>query len=654
MSGTSESQRQGYRPDIEGLRGVAVSLVVAFHALSKQLPGGFIGVDIFFVISGYLITGLLVREIEKTGALSLAGFYARRARRLLPASAVVFLATLLLCRVFLSPVQQYHLGDSGSHTALYISNFWFMGRSTDYFAPATANNPFLHTWSLAVEEQFYLVWPAIILLGLRGRHSRRTLFAVMILIAAGSFGACLWFTRTLAPWAFFSPLARAWEFAAGGIAFLLAAQEIRVNRGVRALGSWLGLAAIVGTAVLLHGQAGWPGWLAVIPVAGTAAILNGRVPGLGAASILELRISQWVGRHSYSWYLWHWPLLAVTAVMQPPLFSRHLYVVMFCVGGSLALAVATHAVVENPIRFSRYLAPRRRLSLAGVGLVTVLTAGTAFLWQRSASREVSALGLGKAVDASQGLEGCPAVGFLETKVIECDNGSPASKSTLVLFGDSHASQWFPAFKSITNDRGWRLVLIYKPGCPTARVTNFSTRLNRIYTECDAWREAAIQRILEIQPAVVVLANFQWQDFPQGANGRSAIWREASRKTLETLDSAGLKTIVLRDTPLPGFDIPGCLAGDSSWWSRKRNSRKNTCMLDRAQVLDGGVFHAEQQAVAGLPHSRVLDLSDLFCDGAVCPPVKNGLVVYRDSNHISGEFARSLAPAVSGRLAPLIF
>lgn len=434
MSGTSENQRQGYRPDIEGLRGVAVSLVVAFHALAKQIPGGFIGVDVFFVISGYLITGLLVREIEKTGALSLAGFYARRARRLLPASAFVFLATLLLCRVFLSPVQQYHLGASGSHTALYISNFWFMGRSADYFAPATANNPFLHTWSLAVEEQFYLVWPAIILLGLRGRHSRRTLFAVMILITAGSLGACLWFTRILAPWAFFSPLTRAWEFAAGGIAFLLAAQEARVSRGVRALGSWLGLAAILGAAVLLHGQAGWPGWLAVIPVAGTAAILNGRVPGFGAASILELRISQWVGRHSYSWYLWHWPLLAVTAVMQPPLFSRHLYVVVFCVGGSLALAAATHAVVENPIRFSRYLAPRRRLSLAGVGLVTLLTAGTALLWQHSASREVSALGLGKAVDASQGLEGCPAVGFSETRVIECDSGSPASKFTLVLLG----------------------------------------------------------------------------------------------------------------------------------------------------------------------------------------------------------------------------
>ena len=158
-----------YRPDIEGLRGVAVCLVVAYHASPRRFHGGFIGVDVFFVLSGYLITGLLVREITETGRLSLAGFYARRARRLLPASALVFLGTILACSLFLSPVQQYHLGDSGSHTALYISNFWFLRQATNYFAPAIGNNPFLHTWSLAVEEQFYLVWPAII--GLPGMVS---------------------------------------------------------------------------------------------------------------------------------------------------------------------------------------------------------------------------------------------------------------------------------------------------------------------------------------------------------------------------------------------------------------------------------------------------------------------------------------------------
>jgi peptidoglycan/LPS O-acetylase OafA/YrhL len=609
-------------------------------------------VDVFFVISGYLITGLLVREIEKTGSLSLAGFYARRARRLLPASAVVFLSTLLMCSLFLSILQQYRLGSSASYTALYISNFWFLGQSADYFAPSTANNPFLHTWSLAVEEQFYLVWPAIILLGLRGRRSRQTLLAIMILIAAGSFAVCLWFTRTFVPWPFFSPPARAWEFAAGGIAFLLAAQEFSGNRGLGALVSWLGLSAILAAAVLLPGHAGWPGWLAVFPVLGTAAILNGRVRGLGAAWVLELRISQWIGRLSYSWYLWHWPLLAAATVMRPPLFARHIYVLAFCVAASLGLAAATHALVENPIRFSRYLAQRRGLTLAGVGLVTAVTAGAAILWQHAASRDADSLGLGRIQKAVWLSDGCPSVGFRDTKVIECVSGSPASKFTVVLFGDSHAKQWFPAFKTIADDRGWRLVLIWKPGCPTARV-RFSTLPDKLYPECSAWRELAINRILELKPSVVVIANYQRQDYLPGVNGWSGTWRDASRSTLETLDSAGLKTVLLRDTPHPGFDVLGCVAGDSSWWSRMRNSGKGPCVIDRASSLDGVVFSEEKQAVDGLRHSRVLDLSDLFCDGDVCPLIKNGLIVYSDTHHVSFAFARSLAPAVSARLIPLI-
>jgi peptidoglycan/LPS O-acetylase OafA/YrhL len=274
MIGTHLNRKVSYRPDIEGLRGVAVCLVIAFHSSPKRFHGGFIGVDVFFVLSGYLITGLLVREIEYTGRLSLTGFYARRARRLLPAAALVLLVTLLACSLFLSPLQQYRLGSSGSNTALYFSNFWFLGQSIDYFAPGIGNNPFLHTWSLAVEEQFYLVWPALVLLGMHGRRPRRTLLVIMVLIASGSLALSVWFTKTLPPWAFFSPAARAWEFAIGGIALLLAPQEVRVSRLIRAAASWLGLAAILAAAALVKGQSGWPGWHALIPVLGTAAILD--------------------------------------------------------------------------------------------------------------------------------------------------------------------------------------------------------------------------------------------------------------------------------------------------------------------------------------------------------------------------------------------
>lgn len=321
------------------------------------------------------------------------------------------------------------------------------------------------------------------------------------------------------------------------------------------------------------------------------------------------------------------------------------------------LAAATHVLVENPIRFSRFLAPRRALSLVGVALVTMTTAGVAIHWQHSAAQAAHALQSGQLLeaveDANRPNGDCPAVGFLGTDVVECVTGNRTSTFTVVLFGDSHARQWLPAFTEIANSRGWRLVLIRKPACPTARLTIFNTTLNRPYTECDTWREAAIERILSMHPAAVVIANRQLQSFSWGLNGQNDTWRQGSRNTLEALDSKGIKTILLRDTPWPGFDVLDCLSGDTSWWARKRASGSNPCTLDRAMALNGEWFHAEQEAAAGLRNVSILDLSDLFCDGAVCPPTRNGMVVYSDDNHISESFARSLAPELSDRLAKLI-
>jgi hypothetical protein len=234
-------------------------------------------------------------------------------------------------------------------------------------------------------------------------------------------------------------------------------------------------------------------------------------------------------------------------------FSRRLNDIVLCVVGSLGLAAATHAVVENPIRFSRYLASRRALTLAGAGLVTVVAAGTPMVFQHAASREGAKVA--EALKEPDGPAGsCPPVGFLGTDVVECIGGDPASVVSLVLFGDSHAAQWLPAFDEIAEDRGWRLVLIRKPACPTARGPIFNPFLKRQYTECDTWREAAIRRIIAMRPAAVVIANRQLQNFSPGLNGMNNTWRDGSRKTLETLDSAGVETILLRDTPSPGLDV----------------------------------------------------------------------------------------------------
>jgi hypothetical protein len=422
--------------------------------------------------------------------------------------------------------------------------------------------------------------------------------------------------------------------------------------------SWLGLAAIVGAAVTLHDQVGWRGWHALIPVLGTVAILHGRTPQFSSAKFLELGFMQWTGRVSYVWYLWHWPVFAVVAAASGVMtFSERAFSIVFCVLGSLALAAITHVLVEDPIRFSRFLGPRRRLSLVGVGLVTLLTAGTAILWQHWAVEAAHSLGGGTVLAAIEGpsetTTGCPAVGFLGSELTECVGGDAGSKSTVVLFGDSHARQWFAAFGAVARERGWRIVLIRKPACPTADITVFNSSLNRPYTECDAWREAAMKWILATHPTAVVLANRQLQTFSAGLRGPDETWREASRKTLETLNGAGITTILLRDTPTPGFDVPDCLSGDTSWWARHHATGKNPCILNRASALNEGVFRAEQEAASGLSHVRILDLTDLFCDGAVCPTVKDGMIVYNDDNHISEPFSLTLTPRLGDRLAQLI-
>ena len=656
--GTEASRTPNYRPDIEGLRGLAVALVVAFHASPRRISGGFIGVDVFFVISGYLITGLLLREIEATGGLSFSGFYTRRARRLLPASALVFVTTLLACSLFLSPLQQFKLGDSATYVALYASNFWFLHQATDYFAPAIATNPFLHTWSLAVEEQFYLVWPAIVLLGMRGLRSRKGLLALMVVITAGSFAASLWYSTRIAPLAFFSPFTRAWEFSIGGVSLLLAPLEVRIPRIARTLLGWLGVIAIVGAAVKLHDQVGWRGWHGLIPVLGTVAILHGRTELFGVAKFLELRFMQLLGRLSYVWYLWHWPVFAVFAAARGVLtVPERAQMILYCVLGSLALAAITHVLVEDPIRFSRYLASRRALSLVGIGLVTLLTAGTAVWWQHSAVVAAHSLEGGKVLaalgDPTKATTSCPGVGFLGSDLAECIGGDASSKYTVVLFGDSHARMWFGAFAAVGSERGWRIDLIRKPACPTADITVSNPMQNRAYTECDIWRAAAMKRILELHPAAVVIANRQLQTFTPGIHGPNETWREASRRTFQKLDDAGITTILLRDTPTPGVDIPDCLNGDTSWWARQHSTGKNPCMLDRSSALNEGVFQAEKDATAGLSHVHIVDLTDLFCDGAVCPPIKDGMIVYSDDNHISEAYSLTLTHQLSERLAPLI-
>jgi peptidoglycan/LPS O-acetylase OafA/YrhL len=377
--------QDGFRPDVEGLRGIAVLIVVLFHAGLAGVVGGFIGVDVFFVISGFLITGLLLREHERTGRIAFLPFYARRARRLLPAAIVVLLVTLIAALNLVAPLDRPSVGLDAAAAALSIGNIRFALASGDYFASVSSPSPFLHFWSLAVEEQFYLVWPALILLVARGLHARRRLVLALVGVVATSFVANLVLTDVAANWAFYSLPTRAWELGLGGLAAVVVAAGVteRAPRILAGAAGWLGLTAIAIATLTFDPSLAYPGVAALVPAIGAAVLLATGHRRFGPGLVLAFVPLRMVGRISYSLYLVHWPILVlVPFALGGPVDDVGR---VGLVGLSVLVAMASWALVETPFRrpLPRIVAPPARtisVGLAAIMAVVVVAAGPSVGW----------------------------------------------------------------------------------------------------------------------------------------------------------------------------------------------------------------------------------------------------------------------------------
>jgi peptidoglycan/LPS O-acetylase OafA/YrhL len=640
----------GFRPDIEGLRAVAILLVVAYHARFPGVSGGFIGVDVFFVLSGYLITGLLAAELRRTGTVDFARFYARRARRLLPAASVVLLTTVVVGRLILSPIEATRLGQTALSTALYISNLYFIQQSTNYQAAASHDNPLLHTWSLAVEEQFYVLWPLLVVATVKsaGRgDSGRRLAWFLAAIGAVSFVASVIVTRAVQPWAFFGSPFRAWEFAFGGVAVLLPRPTGSVGALARSAG-WIGLAAIVIGALSFGAFTSFPGVAALLPVAGTTLVLIAcqPAPGAGVGRLLGARALQVIGKLSYSWYLWHWPVMvyAATLGLTGSLWHRLVWVAV-----SLGLSAAMFRFIENPIRHQRLLLSRSRLTLVLAASLTIVSAGISVIARFQAQRAAQSpqqLAYLQAAQAESAPEGCQRT-YFDIEGVTCEFGDPRATSTVVIFGDSHATQWVPAFDRLGRERRWRIKLLSKSDCPSISVDLFSVVLRRRYSECQAWRDRVFAEVDALMPALVVVSNSQ--GYPGGRDSQARVslaeWHEGTRRTIARLDRPGLQVVLIRDSPRPGFRVPECLSRAAF----SPFTRLDPCRIDRSAALNQEVFDVEREAAAPFPRAVVLDLTEAFCNQSTCPPVLDGTVVYQDSNHMTKSFSASLAPALGRAL-----
>ena len=641
------------RTDIEALRAIAILLVVAFHCHFSGIPGGFVGVDVFYVLSGYLITGLLVTETEKTSSLNFLRFYAKRIRRLLPAAALVLLTTLIVGALVFSPRELTLTAHAARANALYMSNMYFARSASDYFSARVIFNPLLHTWSLSVEEQFYLFWPLLIALGLLIWRSRNSLLVSMALLTIVSFGINLWLTDHARVVAFYALPTRAWEFGLGGLATLIPRGALRLSRATWMAAGWLGMLLIIGSACTISSFLPFPGWRALFPVVGTAITLlaGAELPLLGVGALFNTAPLQTLGGLSYSWYLWHWPFLVFTAAIYPAGGDIER---IAAAGASLGVAYVTYRYVENPIRRDPALIKSPKLTLALGGALAALSLVTAELALHFASHmnnspQMQGLSTTRGDFAEMSRRECVSADGSST-VKMCTFGTPASATNVVLFGDSHAAQWFDSMTEIAQRNHWKLTTVIKLGCAAVDVDP-GTGIDDD-PECIAWRQQAIHGIVALRPTLIILGSATNKlDRPENPDAHAspalaADVREGVLRTLRSLSAAGARMALLRDTPEFPFDVTSCLARAERhfWYSRE------ACDLPAASVLDPRIYAAEESAAAVLPGVRLIDLSAVLCPGEVCKAVVNGRVMYRDTHHLAGKSAAALEPQLDSQIA----
>nr|WP_307787648.1 acyltransferase family protein [Mycolicibacterium sp. S2-37] len=685
--------RGRFRTDIEGLRAVAVVAVVLYHAGVPGLAGGFVGVDVFFVVSGFLITGLLWREVA-AGGVRLGAFYAARARRLLPAAALVLVATAIGAVLLLPPLQARTTLFDAVAGALYAGNYRFAVTGTDYLA-ATDPSPLQHYWSLGVEEQFYLLWPGLIvgtawLVGRRyGPSAARSVLPyamVLLLVAGGSFAVSLAWTQSWPSWAFFSLPSRAWELALGGLIALTAGWWRRLPPVGAALIGWAGLAMIVVACARFSSATPFPGVAALLPVVGTAMVIAAgcATPNLGVGRLLSKPLCTAIGRVSYSWYLWHWPVL----ILAPVLLGAHLGLAsrLALVVISLGLAILTLHLVENPARFAAALrgSALRSLAVGGIATATAVCAAIVLLTLRPVptgsgtpavpvaltAPSVAAAPRGiipppaptareqvhAAVAAAAGLRDVPAnldppldavpkpevflngcvLSWRDVDQPECVAGEQNATVRVALVGDSHAAMWQPALETAAKQNHWRLETMSKVTCPLMELPIHSPYLGRTYTECEQWRTDALARLDRERPQLVVVDMSRRYGADFGFASYDPAWLDGLARLVTRLRATGAKVVVLGPAPDPQSTVPTCLSGHLD--------DVPACTPARGIAVNAGGVAAESATVTAAG-GQYAELTDLFCTDTVCPVIIGNTLVYRDDNHITGEYARLMSPVV---------
>ena len=644
------------------MRAIAILLIVAYHAGIPGFPGGFIGVDIFFVISGFLITRNLLDESSNTNAIVLTRFWARRVRRLVPGLALMVIATLIASSLIVSPFDMLLISKEGASAALYISNIVFGFQAQNYFAANINKSPFLHTWSLGVEEQFYLVWPfvlyAALLLSRRmGVLVRSLALPIFAIILAASFTVNVVLTNQGSSWAFFSLPTRAWEFALGGLIASLA---------VRKVPSWCclvfgvaGLAAIAYADLAFNGSTPYPGTNALWPVVGAGLLIfAGQMADSSRPTVvmrmLGIRPMRWVGRLSYSWYLWHWPfiVLAVLAVGNSSVPLRTSAAL-----ASLGVAYFAFRLVENPIRFSKPLlrSPGRTflVGLAITGVTLGIAGGTWELASQSTPASYAKL-LSVAME-----DFFPVCAHAETSqgISYCAGGDLSSHTVVALVGDSHAATWFNELSVVAARQHVRVAGFMTSGCPFIPIVVKPAIPNgpTSTSQCLAARAQGMRGLAELKPAGVILSEHdrQYLGLILDKNGnvpservQVASWRTAFKSFLDQMQGLGIRPAVILDDPTLPYEPAECVSETQSIAA---------CEATRGAALSIGepLMRADLGVLKSHASVPVLAPADFLCNEAGCPLELHDHLLYADTNHLTLGATQLMEPQLSKLLTSVL-
>jgi peptidoglycan/LPS O-acetylase OafA/YrhL len=653
-----------FRTEIEGLRAVAALLVAIYHIWLGNVSGG---VDVFFVVSGFLITTSLLGRIQRHGKIDIIDFILGLAKRLFPAAFFVLLVVTIASIIWLPQVQWGQTLQEIFASAFYYQNWQLAFNAVDYLAQNNEASPVQHFWAMSIQGQFYILWPTVVFgLALLARRVLKTTFkttltAMLLSVFTASMAYSIYLTSTNQAFAYFHTFTRVWEFALGGIVAVLGSQIV-LRKSISFIIGWVGLIAIVSCGIVLQVSTVFPGYAALWPtLAAIFIILAGNNGGsLGVHKFLSLKPLIKLGNLSYALYLWHWPILVFYFIIsgKETVSLTHGILILLA---SIVLSCFTTYIVEKPIRTMQKTSPKwkRGSAVAACMIPVVLIAS---VWSHQINQANAALANlvenkeypGALAAFSTSVEGDTEIPVMPTplqaqddlpkvyednchqslsksEVIACEYGVTDNPgSTIALVGGSHSAQWLPALEVIAEEENIKIINYTKSACRfTGEEVNSSTS-----ESCYEWNKELINTLVSTKPDLV---------FTTADVGRKAEVPEGFVQQWETLNDAGIPVFALRDNAWFDFDVPSCV--------EEKGEDSLECAQEREKALPSVSPFSKLDYVPENVHYA--DLTDYLCDEDYCKPVKGNVLVYRDKHHITATYARTMAPILKKELAAVL-